>query len=164
MGPNVLVSSATITLWCWLIIILLLLFRFLCRSVRWLFFRLFDNNLRLLLGLFLLLCLFLLFLFLFLFGFLFSLLFKSFSLFLFSSKLIEVSLTWVYNSLFGLLLISKEISSSSQESKNSIKETVNIALLLNDCHKDTIELVFFVHLDFKLFQNFINSINKRQIY
>ena len=149
MGPNILVCPTAISFWCRLIIVFFLLLFFLWVCCRLSFWPLLYFSLLLLLSFSSLLCFFFLFLFPFLFCFLFTLLLESLSLFFFGVELLEISPAWVDDSLLSLFLVSKEISSPSQESENSIKKAINVAFLLDDRHKDAIKFAFFVHDKFE---------------
>jgi hypothetical protein len=59
--------------------------------------------------------------------------------FKFGVEFLVVSLACVDYDFLRTLLVREEVCVSSQESKDNVKEGVNVALLLNDAHENSIE-------------------------
>ena len=139
--PNISIVFSTIAFGCWLII-----FLFSICNWRWVYYRssrnldfwlLFFKILSIVNSCCLFSCTF------FLLSFFFFLL--SFSLFicLFSFLFLEdfkVFFTCRSDSFFGHFLIGKEISTSSQEAKYSIEESIDLFFLLQNSHQNSIKL------------------------
>ena len=135
MSPNILVCSASVALWSWLVFLFFLLWlgcllsKILCYRFRFLYFWLLLLFFQL--SLLFLFLLFLLFLF---FSLLFFLLLLFLLNFLLGLEFLKVGFAGVDNDLFSFFLISEKISMPSKKSKDRVKKSIDITLLLNNGH------------------------------